>query len=72
MSEYRLDQLDSEDLKQQDLPLDNTEPGEDLSDITESCFTYRAIPLDELMTLDENGTPFSVKELMELKELKDE
>lgn len=37
----------------------------------ESSFTYHAIPLDEQMTLDENGVPFSVKELMELKELSD-
>lgn len=38
----------------------------------ESSFKYHAVPLDEQMTLDENGTPFTLKELMELKELREE
>ena len=35
----------------------------------ESSFKYHAVPLDEQMTLDENGTPFTLTELMDLKEL---
>lgn len=38
----------------------------------ESSFKYHAVPLDEQMTLDENGIPFTLKELMDLKELRDE
>ena len=45
---------------------------ENLEPPFESSFTYRAIPLDELTTLDEHGTPFTIKELMELRELHEE
>ena len=37
-----------------------------------SSFDYRAVPLDEQMTLDEHGIPFTLKELMDIKELKDD
>lgn len=38
----------------------------------ESSFTYHAVPLDEQATLDDNGTPFTLKELMDLHELHEE
>lgn len=38
----------------------------------ESSFKYHAVPLEEQMTLDENGTPFTLKELIDLEELRDE
>lgn len=38
----------------------------------ESSFKYHAVPLDEQMTLDGNGTPFTLKELMDLRELREE
>ena len=38
----------------------------------ESSFTYHAIPLDEQMTLNDNGTPFTLRELMDLHELGEE
>lgn len=38
----------------------------------ESSFKYHAVPLDEQMTLDEDGTPFTLKELMDLHELREE
>lgn len=38
----------------------------------ESSFKYHAVPLDEQMTLDENGTPFTLKELMDLRQLREE
>lgn len=55
-------------------PADTTEEvkEESFEPLFESSFKYRAIPLDELKTLDEHGTPFTIKELMELRELHDE
>ncbi len=38
----------------------------------ESSFKYHTVPLDEQMTLDEDGTPFTLKELMDLHELREE
>mgnify|MGYP004600549057 CR=1 FL=1 len=38
----------------------------------ESSFKYHAVPLAEQMTLDENGTPFTLKELMDLRQLREE
>lgn len=43
----------------------------DIDNSFESSFAYHAIPLDEQMTLDENGIPFSLQELMDIKELRD-
>ena len=43
----------------------------DIDNSFESSFAYPAIPLDEQMTLDENGIPFSLQELMDIKELRD-
>ena len=37
-----------------------------------SSFEYHAIPLDKLETLDENGNVYSIKELMTIKDLKEE
>ena len=45
---------------------------EDIADSFESSFTYHAVPLDEQMTLDDNGIPFTLKELMELEELRED
>ena len=38
----------------------------------ESSFKYHAVSLDKQMVLDENGTPFTLKELIDLKELREE
>lgn len=38
----------------------------------ESSFTYHAVPLDEQMTLDENNIPFTLQELMDIKEIREE
>lgn len=38
----------------------------------ESSFTYHAIPLDQLETIGEDGIIYSIKELMDLKDLKEE
>lgn len=35
-------------------------------------FRHRAIPLDKLETLDSDGNLFSIKELMQLKDLREE
>ena len=43
----------------------------DIDNSFESSFAYHAIPLDEQMTLDENGIPFTLQELMDIKELRD-
>ena len=37
-----------------------------------SVFEHRAIPLDELETLDADGNQYSIKELMQLKDLREE
>lgn len=44
----------------------------DIDNSFESSFAYHAIPLDEQMTLDEKGIPFTIQELMDLKELREE
>lgn len=36
------------------------------------AFEHRAIPLDKLETLDSEGNRFSIKELMQLKDLREE
>lgn len=57
-----------------DQPADFSEEteDEDLEVPFESSFKYKAIPLDEQMTLDESGIPFSLRELMNLRELHEE
>ena len=35
-------------------------------------FVHRAVPLDKLETLDANGNQYSIKELMQLKDLREE
>lgn len=38
----------------------------------ESSFRHHAIPLDQIETLDDNGNRFSLSELMQINELKNE
>lgn len=38
----------------------------------ESSFTYHATPLDQLETIGEDGIVYSIKEMMDLKDLKEE
>ena len=59
-----------ENIQPEDLAEEVTE--ETLEKPFESSFKYHAVPLDEQMTLDENGTPFTLKELMDLRELREE
>lgn len=51
--------------------IEESAENETLDKSFESSFTYHAVPLDEQMTLDENGIPFSLQELMDLKELRE-
>ncbi len=37
-----------------------------------SIFEYHAVPLDKLETLDSEGNQYSIKELMQLKDLREE
>lgn len=37
-----------------------------------STFEHHAVPLDKLETLDSEGNQYSIKELMQLKDLRDE
>jgi hypothetical protein len=43
-----------------------------LEELFEPSFKYHAVSLDKQMVLDENGTPFTLKELIDLKELREE
>ena len=62
-----------------DIDLENIEPDdikdidkcEDIDETFESSFTYHAVPLDKQLTLDESDVPFTLKELMDLKELRE-
>ena len=63
-----------EDIENDDI--ENNEISEEINnlqkDMYESSFVYHAIPLDKLETLDEDGNCYSIKELMQLKDLKEE
>ena len=37
-----------------------------------SSFVHHAVPLEDLTTLEENGIEFSIKEMMEIRDVKDE
>lgn len=63
---YDLESLETEDNTEE------TVECEELEKAFESSFTYHAIPLNEQMTLDDNGIPFTLQELMDLKELREE
>ena len=65
MHEPDLEILETEDVEE-------TVENEDVGDSFESSFIHHAVPLDEQMTLDENGIPFTLQELMDLKELREE
>lgn len=52
----------------QDVKEDDENP--EINDM--STFKYRAIPLDELETLDSDGNQYSIKELMQLKDLRED
>lgn len=56
---------DVDEVEKADIP-------EDVTPEFESSFSYKAIPLDELETIDESGITFSIKELMDMKALDDE
>ena len=57
--------IDVDEIEKADIP-------EDVTPEFESSFSYKATPLDELETIDENGITFSIKELMDMKALDDE
>lgn len=44
----------------------------DREDEIKSSFIHHAVPLDQLETLDEKGNIYSIAELMELKDLKEQ
>lgn len=44
----------------------------DREDEIKSSFIHQAVPLDQLETLDEKGNIYSIAELMDLKDLKEE
>ena len=67
-------EIDFENLESNDIQ-ENEKDAKDVNmdlDEMESSFTYHAVPLDTQITLDENGTPFSLQELINIRELRDE
>lgn len=50
--------------------IDECDENREINDI--STFKHRAVPLDKLETLDSDGNQYSIKELMQLKDLREE